>query len=70
VNLPPEFETGGIVGMARLDDCVTSSRSKWFQGKVGWVLSGARKLPFTPLKGRLGLFDPPRGVLERLGIGD
>jgi hypothetical protein len=59
VELPEQFEFGGIVGMARLDDCVERSRSKWFEGPIGWVLSKPRKLPFVPLKGQLGLFAPP-----------
>src|SRR5580698_6887428 len=46
VKLPEEFETGGIVGMAQLTDCVTRSRSKWFQGPVGWTLSAQRTLSF------------------------
>jgi hypothetical protein len=66
VDLPEVFERGGIVGMAQLDDCVTSSRSKWFEGPVGWVLSKPKRLPFIPLKGRLGLFDPPSGIIELL----
>ena len=69
VVLPETFETGGIVGMVQLDDCVASSRSKWFHGPIGWVLSKPKRLPFTPLKGRLGLFDPPRKVVKRLGLG-
>jgi hypothetical protein len=68
VDLPQEFETGGVVGMVQLKDCVTSSRSKWFEGPFGWALSNPRKLPFVPLKGQLGLFDPPRMVVERLGL--
>ena len=67
-RLPEEFEMGGIVGIVQLDDCVTRSRSKWFSGDVGWVLSKPTKLSFTPLKGRLGLFDPPKRVLRRLGL--
>lgn len=66
--LPEIFETGGIVGIAQLDDCVTKSRSKWFTGDVGWVLSKRKKLPFTPMKGQLGLFDPPARILKRLGL--
>jgi hypothetical protein len=66
VDLPEEFETGGIVGMAQLEDCVTRSRSKWFEGPIGWVLSKPKRLPFIPSKGQLGLFDPPRRVLNRL----
>ena len=67
VELPEDFERGGIVGMVRLEDCVTRSRSKWFEGPVGWVLSGAKRLPFIPLKGQLGLFDPPQEIVRQLG---
>ena len=65
-DLPEEFETGGIIGMAELKDCVDNSRSKWFEGPIGWVLQGRRKLPFMKLKGRLGLFDPPRKIREQV----
>jgi hypothetical protein len=68
VKLPEEFELGGIVGMVRIDDCVSKSRSKWFEGSVGWVLSKPKRLPFLPLKGQLGLFDPPKRVLKALGL--
>src|ERR1039457_2100345 len=67
VELPEDFELGGIVGMAQLEDCVTRSRSKWFEGPVGWVLSRPKRLKFIPLKGRLGLFDPPPKVTRQLG---
>ena len=64
---PPEkLEVGGILGSVQLEDCVTSSRSRWFEGPVGWVLSKPKKLPFVRLKGRLRLFDPPRKVVQRL----
>jgi hypothetical protein len=66
VELPEDFELGGIVGMVQLEDCVTSSRSKWFQGPVGWVLSRPKKLKFIPLKGRLGLFDAPQEIIRNL----
>jgi hypothetical protein len=65
-KLPEEFEAGGIVGMVQLVDCVTSSRSKWFEGEVGWVLTKPKTLPFMPLKGRLGLFDPPPKIIRQL----
>ena len=68
VELPEEFEIGGIVGMVQLEDCVTRSRSKWFEGPVGWVLSKPKKLPFVAMKGRLGLFDPPRTIVKRLEL--
>jgi hypothetical protein len=66
IELPEQFEFGGIVGSVQLEDCVTSSRSKWFEGPIGWVLSKPKSLRFIPLKGQLGLFDPPRRVLDRL----
>ena len=68
VRLPVSFETGGIVGTVEVTDCVETSRSKWFHGPFGWVLSAARPLPFTPHKGRLGLFDADRRLLRRLGL--
>jgi len=68
VILPEKFDLGGIVGSTRLDDCVSKSRSKWFIGPIGWVLSKPRRLPFTPLKGRLGLFDPPPRLVKKLGL--
>ena len=67
VVLPEWFDFGGIVGMVRLDDCVTKSASKWFMGPVGWVLSKPKMLPFIPMKGQLGLFDPPPNVMKKLG---
>ena len=66
IKLPEELETGGIVGSVQLDDCVTHSRSRWFSGPVGWVLSKPRRLPFFPLKGQLGLFDPPQKIVQQL----
>ena len=67
-NCPTKFVFGGVVGRVQLGDCVDKSRSKWFEGPVGWVVSKPKKLPFTPLKGRLGLFDPPQRVLKKLGL--
>jgi hypothetical protein len=66
VTLPDKFVFGGIVGRVHLEDCLDKSRSKWFEGPVGWVISKPKKLPFTPLKGRLGLFDPPQRCLRSL----
>jgi hypothetical protein len=66
VKLPEEFEYGGIIGSAWLEDCVMTSRSKWFEGPKGWALSNPKRLRFVPLKGQLGLFDPPPRVLARI----
>lgn len=68
VQLPDTFETGGIVGMAEIEDCVTRSRSKWFEGPIGWVLTRPRRVRFVRLTGRLGLFDPPRAVVKQLRV--
>ena len=57
-NLPDTFETGGIVGLAEITDCVKSHRSKWFQGPYGWTLAHAQRLPFKPVKGHLKFFTP------------
>jgi hypothetical protein len=65
-KLPADFETGGIIGMARLDDCVTKSKSKWFEGPVGWQLTKPRRLRLMKLKGRLGIFDPPITIQKRV----
>ena len=66
VKLPEELETGGIVGKVELVDCVDRSRSKWFEGPIGWVLTKPKRLPFMPLKGRLGLFNPPLKIIRQL----
>ena len=36
--VPEDLETGGIVGIAEIVDCVTHHRSKWFAGPYGFVL--------------------------------
>jgi hypothetical protein len=53
---------GGIVGMARIIDCVTEMDSKWFCGRYGFVLRDAFPLPLVPCKGVLGFFTPPADV--------
>lgn len=58
IPLPETFETGGIVGIAKITNCVTESESPWFFGKYGFVISEASPLPFQPCKGKLGFFEP------------
>lgn len=48
---------GGIVGTAKIIDCVTSSDSKWFFGPYGFILRDQQPLIFMPLKGQLGFFE-------------
>jgi hypothetical protein len=56
IALPTAFEVGGIVGRARLTDCVTSHASEWFFGPFGFVLEAPEPLPFAPCRGQLGFF--------------
>lgn len=55
---------GGIVGAARIVDCVTEMDSRWFFGKFGFVLRDATPLPFVACKGALGFFRPDDAALE------
>lgn len=52
-----QVERGGIVGIADIVDCVTTSTSPWFMGPYGFVLENARPLPLVPCNGRLSFFD-------------
>jgi len=54
---PKTFERGGIIGVAEIVDCVTSSDSSWFVGEYGFVVRNARPVPFIPVKGALGFFN-------------
>ncbi len=60
IRLPDRenLKFGGIIGVAKLVDCVTDSDSPWFIGEYGFVLENAKSLPFMPIKGALGLFNP------------
>lgn len=58
IQQPDTFDTGGIIGIAEIVDCVTSSPSPWFFGPFGFVIRNARPLPFRPCRGQLGFFTP------------
>ena len=55
---PDGFPMGGIVGRARLTDCVEDLDSPWFSGRYGFVLADAEPLPLMPCRGLLGFFKP------------
>lgn len=59
IPLPPidQLQTGGIVGIATITDCVEESDSPWFFGEKGFVLADAKTLPFIPMKGKLSFFE-------------
>ena len=58
-----EAPRGGIVGAARIVDCVTDWDSKWWMGKYGFVLRDPIALPLIPCRGQLGFFKPEPDVL-------
>jgi hypothetical protein len=57
---------GGVVGMARIVDCVTQMDSMWFNGKYGFVLKDAFPLPLVPCKGALGFFTLPPDICQQV----
>jgi ASCH domain-containing protein len=68
IDIPVDLPRGGIVGKVNVVDCVTKSRSRWFEGDYGFVCAHARRLRFTPMKGRLGIYEvPTRAERSRKG---
>ena len=59
ISVPLKVDTGGIVGVVDVIDCVERHKSKWFEkGNFGWVLANPRRLNFRTSKGALRLFRP------------
>lgn len=59
VLLPP-FDTlqrGGIIGQVTITDCVSQSKSPWFVGPFGFVLTDPIQVPFKKCPGMLGFFE-------------
>lgn len=52
-----KIEKGGIIGVAKLVDCVTASKSKWFDGPFGFVLAHAMPINYYECRGHLGFFN-------------
>ena len=67
-TLPPQcsYQTGGIVAVVDLIDCVTEHDSSWFFGEYGLVLANPRPVEFYPFKGALGLRNLPESVVKSL----
>jgi hypothetical protein len=57
---------GGVVGMARIVDCVEKMDSSWFFGRYGFVLRDAFPLPLILCRGALGFFALPPDVLRQI----
>jgi hypothetical protein len=67
-TMPPmhELTRGALLGTVDVVDIVAKHSSPWFFGPIGLVLREPR--PFKqpiPLKGMLGFFDVPDGILPR-----
>ena len=56
IQLPDEFQCGGIVGVVTVVDCVMQHGSPWFQGPIGWVLRDGHPVEFREMTGKVGLF--------------
>jgi hypothetical protein len=69
VRVPPmrELHRGGIVGMAKLGNCVRGHESPWFCGEWGFVLDEVEPLDFLPCKGALGFFRLPNTEATNAG---
>jgi hypothetical protein len=65
---PSKLQTGGVVGIAEITDCVQKHRSKWFVGPYGFILKNRRSLPFVKWTGALGLRNAPTRLLARIGL--
>jgi hypothetical protein len=61
-----DLPRGGIVGMARIVDCVTEWDSPWYFGKYGFVLRDAFPVALIACRGQLGFFMPPQDALDAL----
>jgi hypothetical protein len=67
---PSKLQTGGVVGIAEIVDCVQEHQSKWFFGPYGFVLKNRGPLPFVEWPGALSLRDAPTELLRRIGLRD
>lgn len=66
ISLPDyaRFDRGGIVGRARLVDCVRSHGSRWFFGPYGFVFEDPEPMPLIPCRGLQGFFKPEIGASD------
>ena len=56
----PSYETairGAILGIVEIIDCVTSSQSKWFEGKYGFVLKNPQAIEPIYCRGSLSFWN-------------
>lgn len=65
-DLHQAMPRGGVVGMARIVDCVEQMDSPWFFGRYGFVLKEAFPIQLVPCKGALGFFALPSDVCQQV----
>lgn len=66
-GLPRDAFDLGIVGTAVVSGHVVASKSPWFEGPVGWVLSDVRRLAVPiPCKGAQGLWNVPEEIAAQV----
>ena len=64
-----ELQTGGIIGSVLYTGSLNYAMpnpNPWWTGPCGWHLEDPTPLPFTPLRGQLGLFDVPAEVIREI----
>lgn len=66
IRIPRRLPRGGVVGIAGLADVVTASEDRFFVGPFGLVMVGAKRLPFDPALGALGLRTAPPSITARI----
>jgi len=65
----PEYKDlprGVIIGVAELLDCVTESKSRWFEGDYGFVLKNQRPVKPIPCAGALGFWNLPPEIERKI----
>lgn len=55
-NVKEDFKRGAIIGSVEITDMVRDSKSKWFNGPIGWVLKNPKPIDPIFCKGKLGLW--------------
>lgn len=69
VRIPSEdkLPKGAIIGLVDIVDCVTDSRSVWWEGPIGFKLANPRRLPRPiPCRGKRRFFTVPKDVEEQI----
>jgi len=61
-----DLPRGVIIGAVELVDCVTESKSPWFEGDYGFVLKNQRPIKPIPCTGALGFWNLPPGIERKI----